>query len=338
MKEIAFKDNTITKEQLPLPIVLYPGFYGAFFGFKKEEADSMIFFCSCAKEAIENYLKLRLSKEIIKNANPNRMYILDKAYFPSSVLESLQNANVSQDKNIIDHLNFNNKLCHECNRITPFYRYCHQMYGGVFKQNYGWYINKQAFEWGLEPISDRFLADACPEDLLLLLEDTELQNAKKEYKELVLSPNYLKSADLSKKIQKQHRKVWNIIENEVRRKFGHKNVGEAWTSETILYYIVQNIFPNKTILRHFRPDFLEGLELDIFIKELNLGVEYQGIQHYKPITHWGGKEALEKLRLRDGKKKAICKQLGINLVYFDYSEELSNEIVQKKFTNYAKKD
>jgi len=36
MKEIAFRDNTVAKEQLPLPIVLYPGFYGTFFGFKKK--------------------------------------------------------------------------------------------------------------------------------------------------------------------------------------------------------------------------------------------------------------------------------------------------------------
>jgi len=33
-------------------------------------------------------------------------------------------------------------------------------------------------------------------------------------------------------------------------------------------------------LRHYRPDFLQGLELDIFIDELKIGMEYQGIQHF----------------------------------------------------------
>jgi len=87
MKEIAFRDSTVAKEQLPLPIVLYPGFYGTFFGFKKNKNNSQIFFCSCSKEAIENCLNLRLLEKIPKNSNPNRMFILDSMQFPLEVVE-----------------------------------------------------------------------------------------------------------------------------------------------------------------------------------------------------------------------------------------------------------
>lgn len=324
----ALSPRTIAEEKLPFPIVLYPGFYGSFFGFKKNINNSQIFFCSCSKEAIENYLKFRLSKEIPKNSSPNRMFILDSMPFPREVVESLRKKkNILKNNTITQHLNFGNKLCHECNKIIPSYKYFPGRYGGTFKQNYGWYINKQAYEWGVEPISDKFLPNACPEDLLLLLEDEDFKTAKKEHQELALSNHYLETSELSKKIQKHHRKIWNVIENEVRRKFSHKKVGEAWTSETILYYIIQTLFPDKTILRHYHPDFLEGLEIDIFIKELNLGIEYQGIQHYKPIKCWGGKESLNRLRERDQKKKKICGKLGVKLIYFDYDEELSNDFV-----------
>jgi len=330
MKEVAFKDNIISEEKLPLPIVLYPGFYGAFFGFKKNEGDKQVFFCSCCKEAVENYLKFRFLKEIPRNTNPSKMFVLSSSNFPLSFVESLMSKKLLSDKKIIKYLNFKDKICHECNKATPSFRYCHEMYGQAFKQNYGWYIKKQAYEWGIEPLTNNFLQEACPEDLLFLLNDFDFVRANKDRQNFTLSGNYLKLFEADKKIHKHKRKIWNLIENEVRRKFGHKNIGEAWTSETILYYIVQSLFKNKTILRHYRPDFLEGLELDIFIKELNIGIEYQGIQHYKPIKHWGGKESFNKLKERDLKKKNICEKLGIKLIYFDYNEELSNEFVSRR--------
>jgi len=149
----------------------------------------------------------------------------------------------------------------------------------------------------------------------------------------LLRKDPVKADRLWKNFQKQKRMIWNIIENEVREKFGHKKIGEAWTSETILYYIIRSLYPNMTIFRHYRPSFLQGLELDIFIKEFNVGIEYQGIQHFKPVTHWGGKQALEKLQERDKKKKEICNSLGIHLIYFKYNEGLSNELVLKKLRN-----
>lgn len=40
MKDIAFKDDTVAEEEkLPFSVVLYPGFYGTFFGFKKDKND-----------------------------------------------------------------------------------------------------------------------------------------------------------------------------------------------------------------------------------------------------------------------------------------------------------
>ncbi len=75
---------------------------------------------------------------------------------------------------------------------------------------------------------------------------------------------------------------------------------------------------------------MEGLELDIFIKEVNIGIEYQGIQHYKPIKHWGGKEVLEELKERDRRKKKLCEKQKVHLVYFNYKEGLSDDFVLDK--------
>ena len=333
-KEIAYRENTIARENLPLPIVLYPGFYGAFFGFQQTE-DSPIILCSCAKEAIENYLRFRLSKPIPLNTDPGRMFVLDSMYFPRALVDTLMKRGVQNNYKVINYLLFENNLCHECNGVVPKYRYCHEMYGGAFKQNYGWYINKQAYEFGIEPISNRVIPDVCPREILEIIKLDPIETPKR-YQELAKT-NLAEADRLWKKFQKQNRRIWNIIENEVRQKFGHRKIGEAWTSETILYYIVQSLFQDMTVLRHYRPEFLQGLELDIFIKELKVGIEYQGIQHFEPVDHWGGIEALQKLKARDKKKREICRSLGIDLIYFKYDEGLSNDLVLAKLKKYIER-
>lgn len=330
-KEIAFKPNTVATENLPLPVVLYPGHYGAFFAFKKD-LNSEAYFCSCAYEAIENYIKIRKLTPIPLNASEHRMYILDSFHFPLSVIEDLMSKNVSEEE-VVEHLKFSEKLCHECNLQIPSYRYCHEMYGGAFKQNYGWYANKQAFEWGLDPLSLQFLPNRCPDEIIDEMKITPptggagwfdlLQGATEESQGIIVE------------LRKQNRRIRNLIENEVREKFGHKKVGETWTSETILYYIVKKLFPQYTVHRHYRPDFLGGLELDIYIEEVRVGIEYQGIQHYKPIKHWGGKEALEKVKERDARKKQICIDEKINLVYFEYSDGLNDDLVLQKLSGLS---
>lgn len=350
-KEISFKENTTAKENLPFSVVLYPGHYGAFFAFKESDSSNP-YFCSCSYEAIENYICIRQLQPKYLNSDPRRMYILDPHNFPASIVEDLMAKDVPEH-DVMNHLNFGEKLCHECNLQTPSYRYCHEMYGGAFKQNYGWYVAKQGFEWGYDRHDTKTLIpEACPDDLLVLIEDNGFKRTRermnvlgdnirllenkwsklKEDEKQEFNSMIRERIELSKSFSKHHRKISNVIENEVRMKFGHKKVGEAWTSETILYYIVTKLFPDLIIRRHYRPDFLGGLELDVYIEDLKIGIEYQGIQHYKPIKHWGGKEALEKVKGRDKRKKMICKQLGISLVYFEYNEGLSDDLVLRKLS------
>ena len=330
-KEIAYKNNTIARENLPLPIVLYPGHYGSFFGFQEKEG-SPIVFCSCAKESIENYIRFRLSKPIPNNSDPTRMFVLDPIDFPKAVVETLMKHEASNSSKVINYLAFENNLCHECNGVIPTYRYCHEMYGGAFKQNYGWYINKQAYEFGVDPKLNRVIPGICPQEILELIKLDPIETPKR-YQELAKT-NLAEADILRKEFEKQNMQIWNIIENEARLKFGHKKIGEAWTSETILYYIVRSLFPDKTVLRHYRPDFLQGLEIDIFIKELKLGIEYQGIQHFEPIDYWGGVDALQKLRTRDKRKKEICDSLGIHIVYFKYGEGLNDDLILVKLKKH----
>ena len=312
---------------------------------------------------------MRLSFGIPENTNPSREFILDSSYFPMEVVQNLMNRDIAQDQSIIDKLNFKNNICHECQGILPKYRYCHDMYGTKFKQNYGWYINKQFFEYGIKPVSYSILTDSCPEEILDLLEShsikekefkiEKLRDRKRAIQRKTNERNQKESSkesqdfdwnfteypdeyyeiqdkirDLKSEISKHFREIEKTIENEVRAKLDHYKVGEKWTSETILYHLIDTEYQDFNVERHARPDFLDGLELDIYIPEEEVGVEYQGKQHYKPVEHWGGEEGLEKRQERDKKKKQLCKQHGVELVYFRYDENLSEEMVQERLGSH----
>lgn len=121
-----------------------------------------------------------------------------------------------------------------------------------------------------------------------------------------------------------------LTENELRAKFGYYKIGEKWTTETLLYKMTKEIFNHTEVEFHYRGDELEGLELDIWIPKYRLGIEYQGVQHFKAIEHWGGTENLERQKTNDIRKKMICKNLGYELIEFFYDEEITKDLILRK--------
>ena len=67
--------------------------------------------------------------------------------------------------------------------------------------------------------------------------------------------------------------------------------------------------------------------LDIYIPELKIAVEYQGRQHSEPVEFFGGQEAFEKNLERDARKKRLCDENGVNLLYV-YPETDRDDFIQ----------
>ncbi len=124
-----------------------------------------------------------------------------------------------------------------------------------------------------------------------------------------------------------------LTENELRAKFGYYKIGERWTTETLLYNLLKEIFTETEVVFHYRGKELEGLELDIWIPEYKLGIEYQGVQHFKAVKHWGGEENLNKQRLNDKRKKEICQELNYKLIEFLYNEDITKDLILRKLNN-----
>ena len=135
---------------------------------------------------------------------------------------------------------------------------------------------------------------------------------------------------LRKAYNKATRELKNTFVNFTREEFGFRKVGEGWVSETIVFKITQQLLPSFEIVRHHRPEWLEGLELDIYLPDLKIGLEYQGQQHFFPIKAWGGESALKALKERDQRKVEVCESMGIILIHINYTDPLTRRFISGK--------
>ena len=317
------------EESLPLPWVKYPNHYGTFILFSETE-NGTYYFCKCNEAPLTNLLELNHRNPPEKNTDPCRMAPIDSLHVPDEISElSLKNQN-----NSISTLKFKKKLCHRCNLIHPTLRYCHEMYGGKFDQFFGWYVNQSYLRYGVDPWSKiDFLPEICPNVIQQVIEGYIRAHHKmiEEYDncsnsvEPAIRKNLIK--EIKKPFNKANRELKNTFINLTRKDFGFRKVGEGWVSETIVFKIIQEILPNQEIIRHHRPDWLENLELDIYVPNMNFGIEYQGQQHFKPIKAWGGEKALKGVQERDKRKVGICKKAGIILVHINYTDPLTKSFI-----------
>lgn len=97
-----------------------------------------------------------------------------------------------------------------------------------------------------------------------------------------------------------------------------------------------------------RPSFLQNpvtggdynLEIDCYCPELRLGVEYNGVQHYKytPYFH-KNREAFLNQKYRDEIKKRACQDAGVTLIVVPYTVKPKDiqTFLQRELMSYEAK-
>jgi hypothetical protein len=113
----------------------------------------------------------------------------------------------------------------------------------------------------------------------------------------------------------QYLETFNEPENGIREMFNLPKIGEGWISETNLYYEIKSHFSSEVVVQHGRPKWLGKQHLDIYIPRYNIGIEFQGDQHFYPIEYFGGMSSFIKNQERDKNKKQLCEQNNCHLIY-----------------------
>ena len=74
------------------------------------------------------------------------------------------------------------------------------------------------------------------------------------------------------------------------------------------------------------------MELDIWMPEIGIAIEYQGEQHFHKINFGGNydvPQALESQKSRDQEKREACLEIGISLLEVPYTWENTHDWVKE---------
>lgn len=108
------------------------------------------------------------------------------------------------------------------------------------------------------------------------------------------------------------------------------SIETKWKNEFLLYSFIKHYYPDTVY--QYKSDWLGKQSIDIYIPAKNVGIEYQGRQHYEPIDYFGGEEAFKENIKRDERKKKLCEKNGVKLLYWKYDIVVDNT----KVTNFIK--
>ncbi|MBY5551111.1 hypothetical protein HFO61_30670 [Rhizobium leguminosarum] len=122
-------------------------------------------------------------------------------------------------------------------------------------------------------------------------------------------------------------------ENAFRRARSIAEIGRGWASETSLVDLVRNIFPDA--VHQWRPRFLGSQSVDIYVPSLKLAIEYQGEQHYRAISLFGGEQGFQATVARDERKRALLQSNKIKLLEWRFDIEITAAELAVQLARFA---
>lgn len=290
------EENIIASERLPFR---FGNYCDTFIGFHRE-LGSELTFCSCQQDAIQKHIEMcRIHEQA--NALRERLPWFINAHhaYPGALWKA---ASSIFSERVPLHvlpkfMRFADGICHRCNQRVPygFYAFSDNA-SGFFISHFRPYVNQACYAAGITPQGHVVLPDVCPE--------------------------WMKTLD--------QRTRADAVEAQVRGAFGFPPRGINRNQESKLWLLVRQVLPECSVIRHYRPPWLEGLELDIFIEQHNIGIEFQGRQHSEAFDYLGGERALKKTQRRDKRKVRLCRQAGVRLLFFEEGDDLSENSVRAK--------
>ena len=150
----------------------------------------------------------------------------------------------------------------------------------------------------------------------ITLEKVKEKIKQKNY--ILLNEENYKNSRMKSKFQCHFGHIWETyIHNVYSEKSGCPDCSVG-NSEMISIFIMNNLFNTRFYkTRNILPS---KLELDGYNAELQLAIEYNGIQHYQEFKNYFHKQgSLEEQQKRDNKKFKECNELEISLIIIPYN-------------------
>jgi len=176
----------------------------------------------------------------------------------------------------------------------------------------------------------------CPHCAIKLLSNIRLKNARDKFNKniCILQPEIDFSKDTYKGwnypykcICKKCSHIWFATPNNLTNRKGcpkcksskgEKEI-ERWLKERNINFIPQYRFKD---CRNKKP-----LPFDFYLTELNICIEYDGEQHFRPMGFGGNaQEKFQRTKINDKIKNQFCKQKRIKLLRISFNENINHRL------------
>lgn len=265
---------------------------------------------------LNNYEKIKKKSKKILNNTPKNIVDIDK------ILE--YNSNDELDDKLLDDI----KLINEDQETIDNYN----EYSLLYEKLNLYFDYTKSPEKILQQYNDLISLEIPEITTNVVLDEKRVPHYYKEFKTLVQN----RDATLLSK-EKDYKNAHNKL--DVKCKTGHtfsisyNNLkANKWCPdccpnrmEIVAKCCMEYIFNKK--FSKVRPDWLDGLELDMYSEELKLAVEYNGKQHYEFVEYFHKtNDNFKKQQKRDTKKIALCEKRNVELIVIPYNKANENTI------------
>ena len=128
----------------------------------------------------------------------------------------------------------------------------------------------------------------------------------------------------------KHGEFWQRPDAHLYMKAGCSKCKES-EGENILYEILKNEFNN--VFRQKKFPWLGRQSLDFYLPDYNIAIEYQGRQHFEPVSVFGGIKSFWKQITNDLKKYKLCTNNNIKLYYVTFEYDINIEYYDKIYND-----
>ena len=309
--------------------------------------------CECARSAVGHYIHSELAKKKT-DARQGRPLPLGRHNFvigfgfPAALRDWLW-LETTNNEAVFEKIRFRANLCHRCHKAVPPFREMESdsFFEKVFRRIIYHDLYTAGFNFvgaALPHVETILQKELLPEDYSQLVEEERRLSAA-FYAAPAISPlvapvGYWRERHqageefhrVSRRVRAVHQTVKDFVEERLREHYAFPKFKVRLQRETVLYLNLRTIYRHENIERHARPSFLGGLELDIWIPDLRVGVEFQGAQHLTAFDYLGGDAGLQKTQERDQRKVKLCALHGVKLVHFFEDDDLNESAIATKMT------
>jgi len=132
---------------------------------------------------------------------------------------------------------------------------------------------------------------------------------------------------------------WNIVPYSLLQGVGCPVCNQSKGEFIIKTFLESNNFIYKPQYVFDECRYKNPLHFDFYLPNYNTCVEYDGVQHFKPVEHFGGEERLKYTIENDKIKNKFCKENKIKMIRIPYTQiGIIEKILSEKLNYYTPKE